>query len=42
MKKDQTKLIIWGLVALVVGVLIGTFLVSPMTTGKEMLHCVQN
>lgn len=34
MKKDQTKLIIWGLVALVVGVLIGTFLVSPMTSGN--------
>jgi hypothetical protein len=34
MKNDKTKLIIWATVALVIGVLIGTFLVAPATTGE--------
>lgn len=34
MKNDKTKLIIWAVVALVIGVVIGTFLVAPATTGN--------
>ena len=34
MKNDKTKLIIWATVALVIGVVIGTFLVAPATTGE--------
>lgn len=32
MKNDKTKLIIWATVALVIGVIIGAFLIGPMTT----------
>jgi hypothetical protein len=32
MKNEKTKLIIWAVVALVIGVLIGAFLIGPMTT----------
>ena len=31
MKNDKTKLIIWATVALVIGVIIGAFLIGPMT-----------
>jgi uncharacterized protein YneF (UPF0154 family) len=33
MKNDKTNLIIWATVALVIGVVIGTFLIAPATTG---------
>lgn len=35
MKNDKTKLIIWATVALVIGVIIGAFLIGPMTTTGE-------
>lgn len=34
MKNDKTKLIIWAVVALVIGVIIGTFLIAPAVTGN--------
>ena len=34
MKNEKTNLIIWAVVALVIGVIIGTFLVAPVTTGN--------
>ena len=34
MKNEKTKLIIWAVVALVIGVIIGTFLIAPATTGN--------
>ena len=34
MKNEKTNLIIWAVVALVIGVLIGTFLIAPTTTGN--------
>ena len=33
MKNEKTKLIIWALVALVIGVIIGAFLICPTTIG---------
>lgn len=32
MKNEKTKLIMWVVIALVIGVIIGAFLVAPMTT----------
>ena len=34
MKNEKTNLIIWAVVALVIGVIIGTFLIAPATTGN--------
>ena len=32
MKNDKTNLIIWATVALVIGIVVGAFLIGPMTT----------
>ena len=34
MKNEKTNLIIWAVVALVIGVIIGTFLIAPVTNGQ--------
>ncbi len=40
MKNDKMKLVIWAVVALVIGVVIGTFLIAPAVTGNAMKSAV--
>lgn len=42
MKNDKTNLIIWAVVALVIGVLIGIFLIGPMTTTGNAKKAISN
>ena len=42
MKNEKTKLIIWALVALVIGVIIGAFLIGPMTTTGDAKRALSN
>ena len=42
MKNDKTKLIIWATVALVIGVIIGAFLIGPMTITGDAKAIAKN
>lgn len=41
MKKEQKDIIIWAIVAFLIGMLVGIFLISPTTNGKAV-HVFEN